>query len=392
MGLFSRFTSKKPNSPLPAMLVEDSAVTAIEVQNDVIMVCDQQGKKVPLLHKQQISVALTEEAKCRIAFKISRLLPSLVDAKKHELLHYVFRVLEALVKEQLSKVKQVVAEELKDSPHASHELIMMLAWDDELSISSPVLECSPKLTDYDLVEIIRDSAIPGVIEAIAGRARLSAMVSGAVVRKGISSAVTLLLGNRGASLDSESMELVIAHAPQHEVWHEPLLGRSELTSGMVNRIAAFVSESLIETLHQEGKIDAEIYKALKITVPERLRAAAVNRERSAEVRVKELASLNRLGADHIEVALGEGDKEFVVHAMATLAKFPVDTVRRMFGSENPKVITALTWKARLPMRTAMDLQRRMAKIHHTKFINARNGTDFPLSAGDMQIFLDMFER
>ena len=65
-------------------------------------------------------------------------------------------------------------------------------------------------------------------------------------------------------------------------------------------------------------------------------------------------------------------------------------IKRILGSCNARLITALCWKALLPMRLAYQIQIRIGRVPHTKLVPAKNGTDYPLSEKEMQDYLDMF--
>jgi hypothetical protein len=59
-------------------------------------------------------------------------------------------------------------------------------------------------------------------------------------------------------------------------------------------------------------------------------------------------------------------------------------IKHMMKLQNPKVVTALAWKAGLGMRTAMDLQKSTAKIAPPQILNARFGTEYPLTPKEMK--------
>ena len=57
---------------------------------------------------------------------------------------------------------------------------------------------------------------------------------------------------------------------------------------------------------------------------------------------------------------------------------------------SPKGMTALAWNAGLGMRTAVQLQLRLARVPPTKILQARNGIDFPLSEEEMHWQIEFF--
>ncbi len=91
-----------------------------------------------------------------------------------------------------------------------------------------------------------------------------------------------------------------------------------------------------------------------------------------------------LDDDVIVEGLVKNDQEFVIYSLVLKSGLPVNVVERALNSRRAKVVVALAWKAGLSMRTALQLQMRGAKIPHTEFLNAKNGTDYPLSVGELQ--------
>ena len=99
-----------------------------------------------------------EAVRHQLANKIKDLLPELdadAQAQAHE---YLVEVIEALAQDQATRVRQIVAETLKDVASAPSHVIQRLARDVEQAVCAPVLEFSPLLTDDDLCKIraVRD--------------------------------------------------------------------------------------------------------------------------------------------------------------------------------------------------------------------------------------------
>ncbi|HUH86099.1 MAG TPA: DUF2336 domain-containing protein, partial [Stellaceae bacterium] len=115
-----------------------------------------------------------------LAQKIARLAPG-IDKEGHERLRKMTQeVLELLLRDQAVRVRQVIAETLKDVADAPPDLIRRLAHDAEIAVAAPVLECSPLLTDDDLLELIGDRPISGALGAIARRPSVAAPVADAI--------------------------------------------------------------------------------------------------------------------------------------------------------------------------------------------------------------------
>src|SRR5690348_2127640 len=82
-----------------------------------------------------------------LAEKIAELAPGLSRESHERLRKLTDEVLQILVRDQVTRVRQVIAETLKDVADAPPEIIRLLARDCELVVAGPVLECSPVLSE-----------------------------------------------------------------------------------------------------------------------------------------------------------------------------------------------------------------------------------------------------
>jgi uncharacterized protein (DUF2336 family) len=333
---------------------------------------------------------IDEKIRYHIARKIAVLAPVLAQEEKHFLLLYVIRVLKALANDQVARVRQIISEELRDSAHAPPEIIARLAHDHTLEVASPVLEYSPLLTDYELLDIIASANIPGVTEAIAKRRQLSETVTGAIIDSENETAIYHVLRNPRARISEAGIERVVDLAAPHEHWHEPLVFRPELTLKTVNRIASFISLTLFQQLETREDVPAETLQNLKHAVQSRLQDMKLDRYRSAESEASQLFYQGSLTPELIMERMENGDSEFVIHCLSLRARVPFLAAQRIIESDNPRAVVALCWKAQLAMRDAIQVQLRLAKIHHQNLLNARNGVDYPLEEARMQETLDLF--
>lgn len=396
LGRSSESVEVVPVSPSEMILRDVCTVndqrTIVEVRVDGVRFQreGQADEFIPLTAPKQLFSNVDEEIRFQVAKKIALLVPTLAESKKKQLLEYTIKVLSTLADDQALRVRHIIAEELKDTPNAPPELIRKLAWDDHVEIACPILEFSPLLGDTELLDIISSSHIPGVTEAIARRKVVSETVSAAIVDSNNTSAIHSLIVNQGAHLSERTLSDIIDKAPNYEVWHEPLLLRPELTLKTINRIAGFVSMSLVRRLQENNAIDVAVARNVMLAVNSRLRSVQTDRERSAEVRANELYAYGLLNQDHVNDALDRNDHEFVIASMAVLSSLSRDVVKRVLNSQNAKAITALAWKAGLPMRTAIQLQVKIGRIPPASMLNAKDGVDYPLSDQTMKNYLEHF--
>ncbi|HWA50619.1 MAG TPA: DUF2336 domain-containing protein, partial [Dongiaceae bacterium] len=214
---------------------------------------------------RQADLLLTKDADSavreRLAGKIGALLPDLANEDRERIRELTNQVIEALARDQAVRVRQIVAEALKDAVDAPVAVIQKLARDIEIKVAAPVLEHSPLLTDEDLLEIISNHPIKGALAAIAKRRELAGKVTDAVVKVAAadpqeSATVTRLLENGSAQIREDTLDRILDHAPKQPAWHAPLVERPKLPQNAMRRLAEFVSRSLLEVLQKRPDLDA----------------------------------------------------------------------------------------------------------------------------------------
>src|SRR3546814_2831843 len=100
--------------------------------------------------------------------------------------------------------------------------------------------------------------------------------------------------------------------------------------------------------------------------------------------VARLKKAGRLNSETVGDAILAGQRDFVHHALATMAGASLDYVDRVLQGHSAKGITALAWKAGCSMRVALQLQTNMGGIPPNKALHARDGSDFPLTPKEMR--------
>ena len=69
---------------------------------------------------------------------------------------------------------------------------------------------------------------------------------------------------------------------------------------------------------------------------------------------------------------------------------PPAAVEHVLSLQGVKSITALVWRAGLSMRTAMQVQLKVARVPPVDVLNAKDGTDYPMTPEELQWHADMF--
>lgn len=331
-----------------------------------------------------------EEVRCELARKIARLVPDLPPEARERVGDQTLEILELLARDQLPRVRAMLSEALKHATRVPHHIVKRLAMDVERIVAAPIAEYSPLLSDDDLMEIIKGGV---VTDAVARRAELSERVADAVAASGNLPAVASLLGNRTAQIREETLDAIIDQASETQMLHKPLVQRPDLSLRAMRRIAGFVGSALVAVLVERNKLDEETAAELGLAVRERINAPPVELDDDqSEERAKAAFRAGVIDAEWIDDAIETNQPRLLRHGLALTAGIRPEQVGRILTSRNPKAVVALAWKAGLTMRTAIRMQLRVAQIPPPNMLNARNGTDYPLSDEDMTWQLDYFAK
>ncbi len=352
-----------------------------------------------------------DKVRCGLAGKIGRLVPSLDASSPETLRDIAVEILEILARDQIVRVRQILAEALKDvaqPPELADRVIGHLARDSEVPVAAPVLEYSPLLTEEDLIEIIESGPAQGILAAIAARRALSGDVSDALVDRSISKKSMLkeafessrvMVSTASAQIREETLDRIAEAAPGNKAWHRPMVERPKLPARVAGRIASFIAESLLEKLKARKDLDAATIKAVGEAVKKRLKKDGKDKKKkkkkqdeplTAFERAKKMQDSGELDEEAISQALLKGKRAFVKASLAVRSGLPEAIVDKMVDSKSAKGLTALAWKAGMDMRFAVQLQTRVAGIPPNKTLNPRNGTDFPLSEEDLKWQIEFF--
>ncbi len=324
-----------------------------------------------------------EEVRGDLALKIARLLPDMSDDEQEKVQDLTFEMLRRLASDQLPRVRALLAEELKSSRHVPVEIVRQLALDVAIIVSTPVLEYSPLLNDADLLEVIAAGCAEEALCAISRRAEVSEDVSDAVVATLDVPAVATLLANKKASVREAALDKIAENAADVQSWHEPLVMRPELSIRAVRRVAGFVASSLLEVLADRNDLDRETTRFLTKRLKARIEEAEGNLQAEEREQVLVLDQRMLLDDEAMDQAIQSGRNDFVLEALALRSELAPDLIRKIIKSSSAKAITALAWKANLSMRTAIQVQSRVARIPPKKLLNARHGTDYPMAPEEM---------
>ncbi|MGB1025547.1 MAG: DUF2336 domain-containing protein, partial [Rhodospirillaceae bacterium] len=213
------------------------------------------NQATPPLANVLLAKDIEEDVRADLASRIAKLAPQLNENEQDRVRRATFEALANLARDQIPKVRTILAETLKDVAGAPPSVIRRLALDAELAVSAPVLEFSPVLTAADLLEIIRSDPVSAKLSAISKRDGLEEQVSDAIVATDDVAAISDLLTNQSAQIREETLDLVIDRARGVPEWEEPLVNRPRLHAGAAQRLALFVADNLVEALLRRRDLD-----------------------------------------------------------------------------------------------------------------------------------------
>lgn len=327
------------------------------------------------------------DVRAELARKIGRLLPDLSRKASDRVSELTLETLQCLAEDELPRVREILAEEVKDLACVPTTVIAKLARDIEC-VAAPILEFSPLLSDADLIEIISSAQARYALSAIARRQALSASVSDAIANAMDIPSVAELLKNATARIRQKTLDKIIAQAERIREWHGPLVMRHDLSQRAIRRIASFVSAALIDELATRNGLDDSTRHTLKLKMQERLDA-----DGNFGSAVSVVAARHRAGTldDRFVIsAVQDGQRDIVLQALSLLAAVPTDVVDKILDSRLAKPVTALVWRAGLSMRVAFKIQTLLLHLPSAQLLPARGGVYFPLTDDEMRWHLSYF--
>jgi len=339
-----------------------------------------------------------EEVRKEVAHKLGRLLPDISVDQQDKLSKMALDILDTLARDQMRDVRAIVSDEIKHARNVPKNVVRRLAEDAESVVSAPVLEYSPLLSDKDLLEIVALGIESGAMTSIAKRKELPQEVVDAIIESGGENAISALLENKSAKISEKTIDMIAVEAEGHEEWHPPLVDRSNLPVRTVRRIASFVSAALFERLIENNDVEEKAVDEMRMEVRKRIDSNELldtetdtAREKAME-RAEKLFKQGKLTEDVVKKAIDVNDSHFTRYAISHMSGLPSEVVTKMLGSGSGKAVTSLCWKAGLKMRTAVQLQRKVAKVRPNSLLRARGGNEYPLTDDDMEWQIEFYEH
>jgi len=255
-------------------------------------------------------------------------------------------VLLLLVRDVEKEVRQRLAEAVADCEELPADVASRLARDD-IDIARPILERSPVLSDEELVEIVRTNSIQYAL-AVAGRERISEMVSEALVDSGDEQVVVRLTGNAGAELSRRTLERIAEEFRESRPVQDRLVKRPALPYELVEQLVGVIGDRLEWELLRDRRISPQQARSIMEAIRERVSVSLVAREhgdRGLERHLRERWVSGDLDGEDLLTFLRDGDIAAFETAFTVMTRLGIRVVRRLLYSSDRRCLAALCVKA-----------------------------------------------
>ncbi len=333
-----------------------------------------------------------EEVRLALAEKLVKLLPDLSKEEHSELFAFAMQALENLAEDEAFKVRRALSSSLVDLKCAPPSLIKKLSLDIEKQISKPLLKYCVNLTDDDLLFILEKHPAPWAAEAIAERKTITAKIAAGIFKTKNVAAGEKMLKNKGAQISKETLEEIVEYARNCPKWHEAIALRRDLTFDLARKLVGFANKAIFIILEKRKDFDKKTKKKIAKLIKRRIAFKDSKKTNNVKEQVSEYKIKGLLDSETLLDALAWHDFDFIFEALSQLSGIKASKIEKIVKDKNPKRLIAIVWKAKLPMRLAVELEQKMANIQPKYIIYARGGTDFPFSDGEIQKILQEIEK
>ena len=272
-------------------------------------------------------------------------------------------IIRAFAKDTATLVRQSVADSMRASRHLPPDVAEALAQDIE-SISIPMLQDSPILSDAFLIRVVREQN-EARQSAIAARAQISSQVVSTLVEKGTENVVNQVVHNPNATLDEASAGQVLERFPHSYSIVDGLATHPTVPSYILEYLVAQASDALKIKIQSRPDYQKRFGEVI-IQARERATLYIIGTGRSDEELgevAEQLIETNRMTASLVLRTLCLGNLKFFEVCMATAANVPLKNARILIydqgdaGFQAIYIRTGLSTNFFPAIRHALDIAR-----------------------------------
>lgn len=333
-----------------------------------------------------------ERVRMLLARKVLALLPGLPSGDQSLRCEQLMALLSTLVHDEASRIRGMIAELVAGSPDIPRHIVLALAHDSTIPVSSPVLRLSPMLEDTDLLALLLDPPHEAAYRAIAGRANLPGAAADVIAASADTDAIRTLLNNPSAAIREQTLDGLIARAHGEADWHGPLVNRLALPPRAAYALSEIVTGDWLTILADRQDLSPDLKSGLKQRLWARLaREHPVDSTIGDEAMMhaaKRLRLSSQLNEAAVQDAVQAGDVRRVSTLLAVAASVPLAIVDRAAGMRSAKALVSLVWRAGFSMQVGVPVQYLLGRLPPAAVLS-KTEAGFPLGIEEMGWQLDM---
>jgi uncharacterized protein (DUF2336 family) len=276
---------------------------------------------------------------------------------------------------------------------APPKVVRTLAFDEAIAVAAPVLLRSEQLTDDDLVATANTRSQEH-LQAITQRQTLSEPVTDALIERGNSKVIHLVVKNAGARFSDAGFGKLVGRASGDDGLTRYIGARRDIPRHhflkLLETASAEVRARLIAANPQLVDVVEATVADVASSISEDVRGSSREHAR-AVAKVKRLHKTGQFSEADLHAYAGAHDFERAAVALAALGEFPIDLVERALVDRSTDLILILcraarccraTARAVLTMHTAdrrlspMDLTAALSQYDRLQPATARSALEF----------------
>jgi uncharacterized protein (DUF2336 family) len=287
-------------------------------------------------------------------------------------------VFQCLVERIETSARALLAERLAPVAAAPPRIIRMLALDELIEVSGPVLSRSERLDEATLIEIARSKS-QAHLKAISLRRVLSDALTDVLVRRGNDEVVQSTIRNPGARLSEASLTDLMTRAERDDDLAACIGLRPDLPRHHYLKLVAKASDSVRRRLEAAHPERADAVSGAVEEAAQRVRAAAVTRQTEmARTLVQSLYDDGRLTEFQVATFAEQGKFDETNAGLAALAGVPVETAENMMIESRTEGVMLLAKVAGLQwssVRAIIAMRERLSGGSQTDMLMLRDRYD-----------------
>jgi uncharacterized protein (DUF2336 family) len=268
--------------------------------------------------------------------------------------------------------------------NAPRHVLRQLANDSNASIARPVLQHSPCLDDFDLLDVAKSQSQQHLL-AISNRSQIAEMITDVLVRRGDREVVRNVAGNSGARLSLDGFSTLVRKAETDGILAEKVGLRADIPEPLLRLLftqaVRVVQKRLLAAAPQETR--AKILQIVSAISDD----CGINASsRGAEIAAA--AAQPEFHLDEIMLArlASEGNHEETVQGLSKLCRIPIESMHRIMGNKggDPALVVCKALGFAWPTARAIILLQTQGRGMSTHGLEIKNRNFDKLSTSGCQ--------